>query len=147
MRKMNSIFEDGTLCLLLFKPGWSLLDARAYSFQFLRIAASKALLPPGGTCLDVWHDHIEIPLVLSSTGIACCQDIKRVVVRAKLPHIGQHLLDIMRLHQLIRLLEWANSIPLCSPPKRLLHRPKPAIQIGMRGRWSGVGRKSASWSW
>ena len=43
----------GTLTLQLFEPGWSFLDARAYSFQFLRIAASKALLPPGSTCLDV----------------------------------------------------------------------------------------------
>ena len=24
--------EDGTPCLLLFMPGWALLDARAYSF-------------------------------------------------------------------------------------------------------------------
>ena len=95
MQKMNSIFEHGTLCLLLFEPGRSLLDARAYSFQFLRITASKALLPPGGTCLDVWHDHIEIPLALTSAGIACCQDIKRAAARAKLSHIGQHLLDII----------------------------------------------------
>src|SRR6266849_872893 len=49
---------------------WSLSDACTYSFQFLRIAPSKALLPPGGTCLGVRHDQIEILLVFCAARIA-----------------------------------------------------------------------------
>src|SRR6266571_387025 len=111
------------LLLLQIEPGRSLPDARAYGFQFLRIAASKAFLPPGGACLDVWHDRIEILLALCAAGIPRCQDIKRVVVRAKLLDIGQHLLKIIRLHQLICMLERADAIPVCSAPKRFLTRP------------------------
>src|SRR6266571_2956618 len=79
------------LLLLQIEPGRSLPDARAYGFQFLRIAASKAFLPPGGACLDVWHDRIEILLALCAAGIPRGQDIKRFVARAKLPEISDHM--------------------------------------------------------
>ena len=97
--------------------------ARAYGFQFQGIAASKAFLPPGGACLDVRHDRIEILLVLCAAGIPRGQDIKRFVARTKLPDIGQHLPDIIWLHQLIWMLEWTDAIPACSTPKRFLQWP------------------------
>jgi hypothetical protein len=61
----------------LQEPGWALLDARAYRFQFQIVASSKTLLPPCRACLGKGYDHIAILLAISAASISRSQHIKR----------------------------------------------------------------------
>src|SRR5579875_3891486 len=119
-----SVINNGHSAYFPFKPVWVGPDGYACA----RLVApphrcQQSFLPPGSASLSIRQDHIEISLAICATGIARGQYIKWFVARAKLPDIGQHLLDIIRLHELIWVLERADTIPARCAPKRFLRGP------------------------